>query len=211
MSSPKNASLPSSHPPSTTALLVCDYHTMIVGMIQDEAAKKRVVSSAKTLITAARDNGVFIVHCLINTAGEEPLSTSKAHERWSTMYKPSIAANPSMALEHPELAPPQGAGTAREVTVARRPGRISALTSDGIKALLKDNGITSLVVCGLSTSGCVLSTTRHASDEDFVVTVVEDACADNKEDVHKTLFKDIFPTAASVMGLDEAVALLGGK
>lgn len=73
-----------------------------------------------------------------------------------------------------------------EVTFTRRIGHVSALKSKGLMEYLEENGIRSLALMGLSTSGCVLRTAVGACDEEFVVTVVRDGCAD-EEDVHEVL------------------------
>ena len=50
-----------------------------------------------------------------------------------------------------------------------------------------------LVVCGVSTSGCVLSTVRDATERGWVVSVVADACADAAPGVHDVLVQNVLP------------------
>ncbi|KAK6189668.1 hypothetical protein LQW54_013031 [Pestalotiopsis sp. IQ-011] len=59
-----------------------------------------------------------------------------------------------------------------------------------------------------ATSGAVLGTATHATDLDFVVTVVENACWDPNEQVHRTLIDTVIPTLAWVSSVDEAIARL---
>lgn len=200
---------PSAYPPSATALLVCDLQNMIMGMV-DDSVKPKIISSTKTLLDTARAKGVHIFHCLIDTE-LDPLPTSKVADRWATMYKPMLTANQTLGLEYAEVAAP--AGGEREITVTRRPGRTSALRSEGLTpALLREKyGVKSLVVCGIATGGVVLSTAKQAADDDFVVTVVEDACCDRDPNVHKMLMERAFESGAWVMGLQEAVGVLEGK
>src|SRR5690348_17878292 len=49
------------------------------------------------------------------------------------------------------------------------------------------SAIGDLVLCGISTSGVVLSTLRQAADLDFGLTVLRDACADADDEVHRVL------------------------
>ncbi|KAJ7037385.1 Isochorismatase-like protein [Mycena alexandri] len=202
---------PTAHSASSTALLVCDLQTMILGMV-DEGKKPKLIDATKTLLAAARANGVQIFHCVIDTE-LDPLPTCKVADRWATAFKPALTANPVLAQEPPEVAAPAGALNEREITVGRRPGHVSALRSNGLTpALLREKyGVTSLVICGISTSGVVLSTVKQASDDDFIVTVVEEACIDPSPELHKLLMEKAFLSAAWVMNLEEAVSVLGSK
>ena len=77
------------------------------------------------------------------------------------------------------------------------------LLSDGLKDELKHRQTRSLIVSGITTSGCVLSTARAATDEGHVVTVVEDACADAAESVHQMLMDHVLPATAHVATTQE--------
>ncbi|KAJ7743854.1 Isochorismatase-like protein, partial [Mycena metata] len=202
---------PTAHTASSTALLVCDLQNMILGMV-DESKRPKLIDATKALLAAARANGVQIFHCVIDPE-LDPHPTSKLVDRWATTFKPTLAANPVLGQEPPEIAAPAGASNEREFTVGRRPGHVSALRSNGLTpALLKEKyGVTSLVVCGISTSGVVLSTVKQAWDDDFIVTVVEEACIDPSPELHKLLMEKTFLSGAWVMNVEEAVSLLGSK
>src|SRR5690348_18417336 len=61
------------------------------------------------------------------------------------------------------------------------------------------SAIGDLVLCGISTSGVVLSTLRQAADLDFGLTVLRDACADADDEVHRVLTEKVFPRQAEVV------------
>ena len=61
----------------------------------------------------------------------------------------------------------------------------------------------------LATSCVVLSTVRHAADTDYRLVVVEDACADRDDEVHRVLTGKVFPRQATVTTTAELVAALG--
>jgi len=65
--------------------------------------------------------------------------------------------------------------------------------------LLCANGIRHLVLCGIATSGVVLSTLREAADKDYQVTVLSDLCADMDSEVHRVLLEKVFPRQAAVV------------
>ena len=176
---------------SQTAVLLMDYHNFIIGMIQTPEAKQGVISNVKSLLTWARENGVLVVHALIDVTGS-PAENTKAKARWPK-YKQILEQNPVAGDEYHEFA------SKEEVNLTRRPGFTSALESDNLRPLLKERGIKSLVMAGLSTSGCTLSTARAAPDQGYVSTVVEDCCWDSFEGLHDRIVEQILPVNTNVV------------
>ncbi|KAI1846894.1 hypothetical protein JX266_007115 [Neoarthrinium moseri] len=209
MSSAPSPNLPSAYGPKETALLLLDYHNIILGTISDADAKEKLITSTQKLLAAARASGAPVVHCLIRVDAD-PAPTSKLTERWATGFKPALAADPALGRQMGAVAGRREAG-AREYFVDRVPGRVSALKSEGVLELLRaELGVKSLVLCGVVSSGCVLSTAREAPDEGFVATVVDDACWDREPEVHDLVMRKVLPMTAHVASLDEAVGYLGG-
>jgi len=87
--------------------------------------------------------------------------------------------------------------------VKRPPGKVSGMKSDGLTQILQEKGIKSLIMAGISTSNCVLSTARAASDDEFVVTVIEDACCDPIEGLHESMMKHLLPSGSNVITSEE--------
>jgi nicotinamidase-related amidase len=65
--------------------------------------------------------------------------------------------------------------------------------------VLRAGGIEALALCGIATSGVVLSTLRQAADLDYGLTVLRDACADSDDEVHRVLLDKVFPRQAEVV------------
>lgn len=142
----------------------------------------------------------------------DPPPTNKVSDAWHTTHKPAFSSMPELGDEHGELAP-TGAPTdgSRERVSLRPPGYRSALVGEGFLATLQNElGVKHLVLGGIATSGAVMGTTSHATDLDFVVTVVEDACWDPNEQVHRALIDTVLPSLAWISTLDEGVARLTG-
>jgi len=91
----------------------------------------------------------------------------------------------------------------QDVTFTRAPGIVSAMESPGLMDRLESRGIKSLVLCGLSTSGAVLRTAMPATDAGFVVTIIEDGCADPDVDVHEMVMGKLLPSRAWVVTHDQ--------
>ncbi|MEZ5081871.1 MAG: isochorismatase family cysteine hydrolase [Bacteroidales bacterium] len=58
----------------------------------------------------------------------------------------------------------------------------SAFTKTGLDDLLKERGINTLFLCGLSSVGCVLSTYTDAASHDYKAFMIKDALLSHKEE-----------------------------
>lgn len=176
-----------------------DYQNFVVSRLGSD--KLRILSTAKRMRDWSLSHSMPVYHCLVDTrSGAKPPAATKVAERWSA-YEDALSASPELGDEAPELA---ATGESKlEKTVRRRPGFVSVLHSNGLEDELKRREVRSLILCGISTSGCVLSTARAASDEGFVVTVVQDACADPRPEVHELLVSSVLATTAHVVSANE--------
>ncbi|TAQ84887.1 hypothetical protein B7494_g6787 [Chlorociboria aeruginascens] len=189
-----NPASPLSVNASHTALLLVDYHNLIVSMCGPAALPAIVKANSMREWAAAKK--IPIYHCLIDL--EVPISpTFKAADRFKNIVA-AVAANPVIAEEHVGIAPKEG-----EHIVKRIPGYTSALKSVGLIPALEAQGVKSLIISGISTSNCVISTARAGSNSDYIVTVVEDACFDPVEGLQDTLVKNVFPSGAHVVKAEE--------
>lgn len=84
----------------------------------------------------------------------------------------------------------------------------SAFVGTSLAATLHVAGIDTLVVTGVSTSGCVRATATDALHHGFRPQVVRDACADRSPDLHEQNLRDLDAKYADVTGLDEAASRL---
>jgi nicotinamidase-related amidase len=87
--------------------------------------------------------------------------------------------------------------------------RVSAFAGSDLEVILRGLRIDHLVLTGIATSGVVLSTLREASDKDYRISVLSDACADRDSEVHNVLMGKVFPRQAEVLTTADWVAGLG--
>ena len=85
----------------------------------------------------------------------------------------------------------------------------SPFSNTAIDIMLREMGRDSLVLMGVATSGCVLSTVRWAADINYKLTVVSDACDDSDPEVHRVLTEKLFPRQGTVMTTQEFLQALG--
>jgi nicotinamidase-related amidase len=81
--------------------------------------------------------------------------------------------------------------------------RFSAFSGNNLEVVLRSQEIEHLVLCGVSTSGVVLSTFAEAVDRDYSITVLKDACADPLPTLHAVLIDQLFPRSARVCSAQE--------
>ena len=84
----------------------------------------------------------------------------------------------------------------------------SAFAGTSLAATLHVAGVDTLVVAGVSTSGCVRATAMDALNAGFRPQVVRDACADRTPEVHANNLADLDAKYADVVDLREALAHL---
>jgi nicotinamidase-related amidase len=86
--------------------------------------------------------------------------------------------------------------------------RVGAFSTTDLDAQLRERGVDTLILAGISTSGVVLSTVRDASDRDYRVIVLSDSTADPDAEVHAFLTERIFPRQADVVTVADLHGLL---
>ena len=86
----------------------------------------------------------------------------------------------------------------------------SAFFGTSLASTLTALRVDTVLVTGFSTSGCVRATALDALQHGFAPFVVREACGDRDPRPHDANLFDLQRKYAEVIGLDEAIALLGG-
>jgi nicotinamidase-related amidase len=166
------------------ALLVMDVQPGILDRAPDPAAYLARVTEA---VRAARAHAVQVIHVVVGFRPGMP-EVSTRNQAFSNVKQ----HNPAMLGEPRPAIAPQGS----EVVVTKR--RVSAFTGSDLEVVLRAGEIDHLVLCGIATSGVVLSTLREAADKDYRLTVLSELCADPDAEVHAVLTGKVFPRQARV-------------
>jgi maleamate amidohydrolase len=87
----------------------------------------------------------------------------------------------------------------------------SAFFGTSLAATLHAAGVDTVVVAGVSTSGCVRASATDALGHGFRPLVVRQACADRSVALHENNLSDLDAKYADVVDLDEAVGRLGTR
>lgn len=174
------------------ALLVVDLQKGIAGL-PTAHPMAGVVAGAVMLADAFRDRGLPVV--LINVDAVAPGRTERE--------RPNIPMPPGWTDLLPELK--QRAG---DHLVTKRTW--GAFTGTDLEHHLKQQGVTQVVIAGISTSAGVESTARHAHELGFNVALATDAMTDMNLDAHERSIELIFPRLGETGTSREIVELLKG-
>lgn len=160
-------------------------------------------AAAARALSAARDRGMAVVHVRVAFRPGYPEIPSS-----NQAFAPILDAGDSMTESSPLTAiVPEVAPLPGEPVVIKR--RIGAFIGSDLDVVLRGLRADHLVLAGITTSGVVLSTVRHAGDLDYPMTVLFDACADHDPEVHRVLLRKVLPRQAQVATVDEWTATLG--
>jgi nicotinamidase-related amidase len=184
---------------SRSVLLLMDFQHGIV----ESLGNPSVVAAADRAAQAARAAGIPVMFVRVAFRPGYPEAAE------SNLGFGALAANAgdTMTQDHPgtqvhaSLTPEAG-----EPVIIKR--RVSAFAGSDLDVLLRGAQADTLILAGLATSGVVLSTLRQAADLDYRITVLEDACGDRDEEVHRVLTEKVFPHQALVTSTDEWIASL---
>ena len=84
----------------------------------------------------------------------------------------------------------------------------SAFFNTPLADALREAGVDTLIICGLTTSGCVRATAVDAIQHGFVPVVVRDAVGDRDPTPHEANLFDLENKYADVVALAEVAAVL---
>jgi maleamate amidohydrolase len=104
-----------------------------------------------------------------------------------------------------EIAPPLEPGPGEPVVVKQY---ASAFFATWLASTLHTIGVDTVVISGVSTSGCIRASATDALNHGFRPLVVRQACADRSAALHDNNLADLDAKYADVIDLDEAVARL---
>lgn len=181
----------------TTALLVMDVQAGLVERFADRAAP--LLGAVGVATAAARNAGLPVVYVRVAFRRGAPEVSARNKAFAALAASPALDAlveGDPLSEVHPSVAPHPG-----DVVVTKR--RVSAFAGSDLGVVLRSLDATTLVLCGIATSGVVLSTLRQAADLDFGLTVLRDGCADADDEVHRVLLGKVFPRQAAVVTASE--------
>lgn len=156
-------------------------------IIGDLPMRSELIAHISNVVEFAHQQSIQVIYVVVGfrpgapEVGEKNKAFSGMKERLLSMINPQ-----------PSILPQEG-----DIVVTKR--RFSAFTGSDLDLILRANGIEHLVLCGVATSGVVLSTVREAADKEYCMTVLSDLCVDRDEEVQRMLLEKVIPRQADVI------------
>ena len=175
-----------------TALVLMDFQPAVLGTVA-ESETAALLANAEKALTWARSAGLTVAHVRVAFQDADYRAIPQRNRAFAPLRGGGMMADGSPECEIIESLRPQG----DEIVV--RKTRFGSFSTTNLSSRLREAGIESLILAGISTSGVVLSTVRDAADQDFRIYVLADACADGNPHVHSLLTEAVFPHQAYVI------------
>ena len=188
--------------PSHTALVIVDVQNDYVHAdgffakksmkdFQDRSLIPGMLASLERLLAEARSAGVLTV--FVRSHLDLKYLSPAIVQRKKVIGQVNEKLAPYSSLEGTWGADFYGAfrpdGRSPEVVVTKH--RQSAFWGTNLDMILRSNGIKTLVMSGLATSGCVESTTRDAAMNDYYVVTPRDSCSDQDVTRHEASLRKV--------------------
>lgn len=173
-----------------------DVQPGILAMLGETAAG--YLAKVQALVDGAHAAKIPVIFVVVRFREGYP-EVSPKNKSFSTIKSSGRKLFDNDPAGQPAIAP-----TADDFVVVKR--RVSAFAGSDLEVVLRGQNVDNLVLCGIATSGVVLSTVREAADKDYRLTVIADACYDGDREVHKILTTKVFPRQADVVTADEWIA-----
>jgi nicotinamidase-related amidase len=194
-----------------TAVLIIDIQNTYLEVPKDddearrwapffERMNKTVIPNTAKLASYARAESVEVmfarIACLTEDGRDRSLSQKKPG--FNYLLLPKDREDSHIV---PELA-----AVGDEITVLKTTD--SALTGTNLRLILRNLGISNVIVAGIFTDQCISSTVRSLADESFNVVVVEDCCAAATMELHTHELEIINMIYCHVVQLEDIAGFL---
>ncbi len=186
--------------PSSCALLVIDmqYHDahpdfgFCAGMEKIKPGSLRyyrtrleavTVPCIGSLLDFFRSHNLNVIYLVLGSDFKDYRDLYSGFRRWQLQFEEDTGINQMLWRQSPlyrireEIAP-----KADELVIMKK--TYGAFASTNLEQLLRNLGIDSLVITGVTTSACPETTAREAADRGFATAMVDEALCDTSEESH---------------------------
>jgi nicotinamidase-related amidase len=180
--------------PKTTALVLIDLQNAVLGYETKPYAASKVVERSRAMSEAFRAKGALVVYVRV------PLNKILSLPTDAVMNLPKDL--PAVASEIADAAGMQGG----DLLISKR--HWGAFAQTALQSELRNRGVETVVLAGISTNMGVESTLRQGTGLGFAFVTVEDACSTFSPEMQDFAFKTIFPHLSHVRTTQQVLEAL---
>jgi nicotinamidase-related amidase len=174
--------------------------------------EERIIEANRRFFERCRDEGIPIIHQLTKYRDVEEI---RSNPFWRTRADDPDATRKNVERHNIEGSPgceiiPELLDTERDWVVDTK-RRYNCFVGTDLDFVLRKHGINTVLLTGINTNSCVLSTATSACSRDFAVFVVED-CVDSMDgpEIHEAALACVRAAFGWVMTSDEVIGALKG-
>lgn len=175
----------------TSALLVMD---MQIGVLErySEDDRDALLEGVSDALTVARASTIPVIYVRLAFRPQTLDVSSRNRLFFPLVGLSEFTEGTEGTRIHPGVAPEPA-----DLIIVKK--RASAFSGTDLAQVTSALDTRHLVLSGLTTSGAILSTLRDASDRDYELSLLSDACMDSDPEVHRFLCERVFPAQATVI------------
>jgi len=190
-----------------TAVLALDLQNEIVhpegkigrGALAASVAERNLLARARRVMEAARRREKPVVHVRLGFRADHADALSVA-PRVARLKEQGAAVLGTWGTDFPaEVAP-------RPDELVFTKQCVNPFLTTNLAVWLMRHGVQELVLFGVATNLVVESSARHADDQGFAVTVVEDCCASPNPEWHDFAVRNMLPLFGRVVSSEQLIA-----
>ncbi len=158
---------------------------------------KLITHNISKLQKAFRNQNMEVIHIIIEALTEDGRDISHEHRLMGLKYSKGTRATEILD----ELKP-----VGDEIVLKKTCSGV--FTGTNIDYILRNLGISNLIITGILTNQCVDTAARDAADLGYNVIIPEDACASRKHEIHKMSINILKNTYARIKTTKEVLKIV---
>ncbi|MBF4478216.1 Nicotinamidase-related amidase [Rhodococcus rhodochrous J3] len=167
-----------------------------------EAAERKIVGRTAALARQFRDRGLPVVHCIIEHRADQ-------RGMLPNSYLGTMALRTRSLIEGtPDVEIPSELGPEPEDVVSRRATGITAFYGTDLDAMLRLEGVRTVVLAGVSTNVAIPGLASEAVNRGYHVVLAEDCTAGTSPQAHTEMLENSIGALARIMPSEAVVARL---
>ena len=179
---------------------VLDPSIAIFPGLAEQAAEREMLAAIDRLATAFRAAGMPVVH--VHAAHRPDFGAVVPNSLIAVRSKKTG----SMVDGTPAVEPMEGAVPEPGDYISARQTGVGMWYGTNLDATLRNLGVSTIVLCGVSTNIALFAGSVGAIDRGYFVVLPEDATAGAAPDLHEWMITNTLPLVATISSVDDVIA-----